>query len=142
GRHGRGPGREARAARAGGDGVGRGDLDPAQRTLLLPRPAAPLHVAMARREARARRRRRMTYEAYLAGMTELLQRYGVTDFSAAELATPEGGVPPRELWPNAIPTIVRIQRLRTRLGRAIYICTPAHPRRGYRTAEVNQALGG
>jgi len=84
----------------------------------------------------------MTYETYLEGMNELLRRFGVTDFGAHELATPEGGVPPRELWPNAIPTIIRIQRLRTRLGRAIYICTPAHPRRGYRTAEVNAAVGG
>jgi hypothetical protein len=84
----------------------------------------------------------VTFDLYERDFDRELQRYGVTDFRPSEFATETGGVPEMGLWDNAMPTIVRIQRFRSYIGKPIVICTRAHGRRGYRDFRANDAVGG
>lgn len=84
----------------------------------------------------------MTYESYVSGMQKLLDRYGIINFTPEEIATPEGGIPPRDSWLNAILTLIRLQRLRDELKSPLYINTPRLRLRGFRSPEANAAVKG
>jgi uncharacterized protein YcbK (DUF882 family) len=85
----------------------------------------------------------MPATTYYNEMGKLLQLWGISDFTAHELAPVgrrQGQVvlkaPPTDLLQQMLPTIVRLQCIRRRLGSRIRVLS------GYRDLDYNQAVGG
>jgi len=86
-------------------------------------------------------------EAALSEMQDYLTSHGVKNYvTAAEFCTlPKGkpvvkgkrpvAVPPRNLWPNTVQTLLVFDKIREEWGRPITI-------RGYRPRDYNKAVGG
>ncbi|NBC96853.1 MAG: hypothetical protein GVY27_10915 [Deinococcus-Thermus bacterium] len=76
---------------------------------------------------------RDAFAAFCAGL-------GLEHFKPAELLTkcerPGNAVPPRQLWPNIVPTILVLDRLRAAVGAPIVILS------GYRAPDYNRKVGG
>jgi hypothetical protein len=73
-------------------------------------------------------------------MAKVLRWHGITDFAPDELARESAGVPPLGMFDNVVPTLVRLQRFRTYVGKPILVCTDAHQRRGFRSLRTQLDL--
>lgn len=72
----------------------------------------------------------------------LLDDHEIEHFHASELLSrekprgPKVVVPPEDLWPNILQTLVCADQIRERIG------APVHVWSGYRTREYNELVGG
>lgn len=82
------------------------------------------------------------YENYVKNFGIILRRYGVWSFTPQELASEKAGVPPVNLWDNALLTVLRLQKIRDYFDLPIYVNTKTNYRRGYRNKKSNEAVGG
>lgn len=68
-------------------------------------------------------------------VTGLLEKCGITSFTAGELTRP-CGIPPAEYLQNIIPAISLVQAIRSRLSRPVIIHS------SYRSPAYNRSIGG